>query len=165
MMTRIENQGRVFVHASDIQLLDDSTVDRIIDWRPTTVLAAGPPLYLGRLDTAGRKRAWDNAIRLVEHVNVVILDHHLMRSAEGKVWLSKIAQITGRCVYCAADYMGKPRRFLEAERQGLYDEMPVPPQWHNGAAVEDSRIERYFGHLGGCSAGHPAALPGDHPSR
>jgi uncharacterized protein len=91
MMTRIENNGRVFVHASDIQLLDDSAVDRIIDWRPTAVLAAGPPLYLGRLDTAGRKRAWDNAIRLVEHMNVVILDRHLMRSAEGAVWLSRIA--------------------------------------------------------------------------
>jgi uncharacterized protein len=66
MMTRIENQGRIFVHASDIQLLDNSAVDRIIAWRPTTVLAAGPPLYPGRLGAAERKRAWDNAIRLVE---------------------------------------------------------------------------------------------------
>lgn len=165
MMTRIENHGRIFVHASDIQLLDNSAVDRIIAWRPTTVLAAGPPLYLGRLGAAERKRAWDNAIRLVEHVSVVILDHHLMRSAEGEVWLSKIAQTTGRRVYCAADYMGKPRRLLEAERKRLYDEMPVPPQWHSSEAAQDSGIERYFGDLGGGAAEQPAALPGDHPNR
>jgi hypothetical protein len=117
------------------------------------------------LGAAERKRAWDNAVRLVEHVNVVILDHHLMRSAEGEVWLSKIAQTTGRRVYCAADYMGKPRRLLEAERKRLYDEMPVPPQWHSSEAVKDSGIERYFGDLGGGAAEQPAALPGDHPNR
>lgn len=31
MMRRIEMDNRVFVHASDIQLLDDSTVDRVIN--------------------------------------------------------------------------------------------------------------------------------------
>lgn len=43
-MTRIEIDHRVLVHASDIQLLDDQTVDRVIDWQPHIVLAAGPPV-------------------------------------------------------------------------------------------------------------------------
>ncbi|WP_319523746.1 hypothetical protein [uncultured Desulfosarcina sp.] len=33
MMTRIDMGCSIFVHASDIQLLDGPTVDRVIDWR------------------------------------------------------------------------------------------------------------------------------------
>jgi predicted metallo-beta-lactamase superfamily hydrolase len=57
MLTRIDLGGRVFVHASDIQLLDAATVDRILDWAPHWVLAVGPPLYLGGLDAGQRARA------------------------------------------------------------------------------------------------------------
>ena len=50
MMTRIE-EDEVFVHAPDMQLLDDETVSRIIYWKPDIVLAGGPPIYLSRLGT------------------------------------------------------------------------------------------------------------------
>ncbi|MGC9395912.1 MAG: hypothetical protein ACP5J4_13790 [Anaerolineae bacterium] len=46
MMTRIEWGDAVFVHASDIQLLDGKAVSFILDWQPDIVLAGGPPLYL-----------------------------------------------------------------------------------------------------------------------
>ncbi len=65
MMTRIEMDNKVFVHASDIQLLDDPTIDQIIDWQPDIALAAGPPLYLDRLSKMERERAWDNAQRII----------------------------------------------------------------------------------------------------
>jgi hypothetical protein len=47
MMTRIEDDT-VFVHTSDIQLLDDDTVDLVLKWQPDILLAGGPPLYLGK---------------------------------------------------------------------------------------------------------------------
>jgi predicted metallo-beta-lactamase superfamily hydrolase len=143
MMTRIESGAQVFVHASDIQLLDDATVDRIIDWQPTTVLAAGPPLYLGRLGTAERECAWRNALRLVEHVRVVILDHHLMRDFSGPGWLDELSKTTGKRVYCAADFMGRPRRLLESWREQLYEDMPVPAGWHERYARGEASIEAY----------------------
>jgi predicted metallo-beta-lactamase superfamily hydrolase len=120
MMTRIESGGHVFVHASDIQLLNDAAVATIMDWRPTTVLTSGPPLYLDRLGTTERRCAWQNARRLVGSVNAVILDHHLMRDTQGLAWLNDLSKATGKRVYCAADFMGKPRRFLEAQREQLY---------------------------------------------
>jgi predicted metallo-beta-lactamase superfamily hydrolase len=144
MMTRIEMDSRVFVHASDIQLLDDATVDRIIDWRPDIVLAAGPPLYLDRLNKAGRERAWDNAVRLAQSIDLVILDHHLMRSEEGEVWLDRLSATVGNKVYCAADYMHRPRRLLEAERARLYEEMPVPQGWHDNYARGRADAGEYF---------------------
>ena len=54
MMTRIADGGDVFVHAADIQLLDDGAVSQIIEWRPDTVLVSGPPLYLSHI-TADQK--------------------------------------------------------------------------------------------------------------
>jgi predicted metallo-beta-lactamase superfamily hydrolase len=144
MMTRIESGAQVFVHASDIQLLDDATVDRIIDWRPTTLLAAGPPLYLGRLGTAERECAWRSALRLVEHVRVVILDHHLMRDFSGPDWLDELSKTTGKRVYCAADFMGRPRRLLESRRAQLYTDLPVATGWHARYALGEASIEAYF---------------------
>ena len=144
MMTRIEMDSRVIVHASDIQLLDDATVDRIIDWRPDIVLAAGPPLYLDQLNKVGRERAWDNAVRLAQSIDIVILDHHLMRSEEGEVWLDRLSATVGNKVYCAADYMDRPRRLLEAERAQLYEEMPVPHGWHDNYASGRADAGEYF---------------------
>jgi predicted metallo-beta-lactamase superfamily hydrolase len=134
MMTRIEMDNRVFVHASDVQLLDDSTVDRVIDWQPDIVLAAGPPLYLDQLSKLERECAWRNALRLATNIDVVILDHHLMRSVEGEVWLDELSAAVSKKVYCAADFMGRPRQLLEAKRAQLYKKMPVPDGWHDDYA-------------------------------
>ena len=44
MMTRIEENGQVFVHASDVQLLERETIEAILNWTPDVVLTSGPPL-------------------------------------------------------------------------------------------------------------------------
>jgi hypothetical protein len=148
MMTRVRMGERVFVHASDIQLLDDATVDQVIDWQPDIVLAAGPPLYLDRLGKAARGCAWANARRLARHIDVVILDHHLMRSQAGATWLDRLSASVGRRVYCAADYMAQPRQLLEAQRVELYQQMPVPEGWHDayarGSVNPDAYLESHI---------------------
>jgi predicted metallo-beta-lactamase superfamily hydrolase len=144
MMTRIEVDQQIFVHASDIQLLDAPTVDRVIDWQPDILLAAGPPLYIDRLGKTGRACAWSNALRLVRNIDVVILDHHLMRSEAGVVWLDRLSAAAGRKVYCAADYMNVPRRLLEAERPQLYQKMVVPHDWHEKYARGQVDADKYF---------------------
>jgi predicted metallo-beta-lactamase superfamily hydrolase len=133
MMTRIEDDS-VFVHAPDIQLLDDDTVNLVLEWQPDILLAGGPPLYLEQLSSELRNRAWKNAVRLAGSVDILILDHHLMRSLEGLQWLDRLFVESGRRVLCAADFMRTPRRLLEAERKTLYDEMPVPLGWHQDYA-------------------------------
>ncbi len=130
MMTRVEDGNDVFVHASDIQLLEDATVSCILAWQPTVVLASGPPLYLPHLSKQQRKAALRNAVRLAHGVDTLILDHHLLRSEGGRRWLDKLAVTTGNNVVCAADFMGQRRTMLEAWRKRLYAEMPVPKGWH-----------------------------------
>ncbi len=133
MMTRIAEDGDVFVHASDIQLMSEQAIDQILAWHPDVVLAAGPSIY--RHPTyAQQKVAWDNAVRLARAVGVLILDHHLMRSTEGARFLHRLSGVTGHKVMCAADFMGHRRMLLEARRRELYREMPVPMGWHEAYA-------------------------------
>ncbi len=143
MMTRIEGEDTVFVHASDIQLLDREAMFLILDWRPDIVLVGGPPLYLPRIPSKQRWRAWRNAQRLARHVDTLILDHHLLRCEEGLSWLSRLSSETGHRVICAADFMKHPRCLLEARRAQLYREMPVPPGWHAAYARGDADTHRY----------------------
>ena len=144
LMTRIDLGKGVFVHASDIQLLDRKTVDFIINWQPDVVLAAGPPLYLENIRTELRSAAWENALALATNVDTLILDHHLLRDTQGRDWLEDLSLASGEQIYCAADFMGTQRLFLEADRADLYKRMPVPDNWHDRYTKGETTTEEYF---------------------
>lgn len=144
MMTRINVGDKVFLHASDIQLLDADTIEYIIALQPDIVLAAGPPFYLERLTEEFCTVAWENGLRLAHNVDTLILDHHLMRDQHGLEWLKSLSQEVGKQVYCAADFMGKKRLLLEAERTKLYDTLPVPTHWHEEYAKGLISAEDYL---------------------
>ncbi|WP_462323771.1 MBL fold metallo-hydrolase [Desulfoplanes sp.] len=137
MMTRIQEGSTTFVHASDIQLLDREPIDIIRSWRPTIVMASGPPLYLNRSTPDQESEAWNNAVRLAENADILILDHHLLRCDRGITWLERLAHTTGGKVVCAATFMHARPCFLEAWRGTLYREMPIPDGWHAGYAAGD----------------------------
>lgn len=151
MMTRIEEGGTVFVHASDIQLFDRETVEILRSWKPDIVLASGPPLYHLSARDAGSadqladqliELAWENAVRLAASVDTLILDHHLLRSEEGFAWLKKLRATTGRRVLCAAEYMGQKPLFLEARREELYTRYPVSADIRAAVSWPEYRVGR-----------------------
>jgi len=134
MMTRLEEDGEVFVHASDIQMLNDTAIRQILAWQPNIVLASGPPIYLPSLTLEEQEDALHRTLRLAKRVDTLILDHHLMRSKKGEQWLNHVSSLTGRKVVCAADFMGLRRNLLEAERVLWYKRLPVPEGWHQAYA-------------------------------
>ena len=134
MMTRVEEDGEVFVHASDIQMLDDSAIRQILAWQPNIVLASGPPIYLPGLTLEKREGALRRALLLTKRVETLILDHHLMRSRRGEQWLDYVSSLTGHRLVCAADFMGFRRNLLEADRVLWYKKLPVPEGWHEAYA-------------------------------
>ena len=142
-MTKIE-EDKVFVHASDIQLLDDETVSYILAWKPNILLVGGPAIYLSRLSHGLIERAWKNAVRLCTAIDIVILDHHLMRSHEGLDWIARLNAMTGKSVMCAADFMHTPRMLLEADRRKLYEKMPVPVGWHEDYAAGKATTDYFW---------------------
>jgi len=143
MMTRIEDEDTVFVHGSDIQLLDGEAVQWILAWRPDILLVSGPPLYHPWLSSRRREMAWGNARHLARHMDTLILDHHLLRCEEGLSWLSQLSSQTSHRVICAADFMKRPRCLLEARREELYAKMTVPDGWHEAYACGAADTRRY----------------------
>lgn len=140
MVTGVRMNGKLFIHASDIQLLSDKAVAWIIELSPDIVLVSGPPLYLDHINRQRKTSAWQNAIRLAKNVETLIIDHHLLRSAEGLHWLDKLSEICGRTVFNAAEFTGISPHLLEAMRPKLYSDIPVPDGWHKRffAGSEDS---------------------------
>jgi predicted metallo-beta-lactamase superfamily hydrolase len=145
MMSKIEEGGVTFVHASDIQLLDDKTVEKVLDWKPDIVLASGPPLYHYRSSSfqMERESAWKNAIELSKNVDTLIIDHHLLRSEEGIEWLEKLKHTAKRKVFCAADFMKREPIFLEAWRKELNEWLPVSKDWHEGYKQGNVDLDQY----------------------
>jgi len=140
MMTRIEENGEVFVHASDIQLLSDKAINQILAWQPNIVFASGPPVYLPSLTMQQQEDALRRTLRLAEDVDTLILDHHLLRSKRGEQWLDHASSLAKRKVICAADFMGVPRNLLEAERVLWYQKLPVPDNWHRAYAKGEINV-------------------------
>lgn len=141
MMSRIEEDGVTFVHASDIQLLDETTIQIILAWKPTVVLASGPPIYRYTSSSFDplKKRAWQNALELARHVETLIVDHHLLRCQEGVGWLDDLKRATTNRVLCAAEFMTRTPLFLESWRKELHSWLPVPENWHE--AYKEKRAD------------------------
>lgn len=144
MMTRICEGDEVFVHSSDIQLLDREAVLKVLAWEPTIVFASGPPLYLSHRVPEAGKEASENALLLARHVDTLILDHHLLRSFEGYSWLKELAGMVESQVLCAAEFMRKTPELLEAQRKNLYEKVPVPSGWHEAYSKGKAGFEEFL---------------------
>lgn len=144
MMTRISEGDELFVHSSDIQLLDREAVLKVLAWEPTIVFASGPPLYLSHHVPEAPKYALENALLLAENAYTLILDHHLLRSLEGYRWLKELAGKVENQVFCAAEFMGKEPELLEAQRKAFYEKLPVPQGWHEAYARGEAGFGEYL---------------------
>ena len=131
VMTCVEAEGIRFLHASDIQFLDNDTVKEILKIKPDIVLASGPPIYLEDFMKDKRNIAWNNLIQTSRNVGTLILDHHILRCKEGFEWLEKLKVESNNKVVCSADYMGINRHSLEAIREKLFRDIPVEKDWHD----------------------------------
>ncbi len=144
MMTWICEGDEVFVHASDIQLLDMEAVLKVLAWKPTIVFASGPPIYLSHRIPDVEKEALKNALVLARNVDTLTLDHHLLRSFEGYRWLKELNGTVNNRVLCAAEFMGRSPDLLEAQRKNLYEKTPVTPDWHEAYAKGKAGFEEFL---------------------
>jgi len=144
MMTCIRDRDRTFVHTSDIQMLNREAVEINRGWEPDVVIASGPPLYLRRLSEKDRTEAWTNALSVAKGCGTFILDHHVRRSHAGCRWTEKLSDAAGGNVVSAAGFMGREPLLLEARREELYRDYPVPERWHDAYAKGEAGFEGYM---------------------
>ncbi|SHJ64513.1 Predicted hydrolase of the metallo-beta-lactamase superfamily [Dethiosulfatibacter aminovorans DSM 17477] len=144
MMTMVDDGDSVFIHASDIQMFSEDTVDEIIRLKPDIVLASGPPIYLTDRMKDKKEIVWKNSLKLAGNAGTLILDHHLLRCDEGIVWIEKLSELSGNRVMCAADFMGIERHMLEAWRSMLYEDIPVQENWHEMYEKNETHVDEYM---------------------
>ncbi len=120
-LTRIEHEGEVFVHSSDVSgpIIEDYA-DLIVELDPTYLVLDGPPTYMFgyMLNRINLNRAVENATRIVREADFewMIYDHHLPREAKfrertKKVWQE--AERLGKKVLTGAEHVGKTPVILE----------------------------------------------------
>jgi len=126
---------------------DDEAISIVLSWKPSIVFAGGPPIYRWfmrkNMYKVFMRKAWRNAIKLSSNADVLILDHHVMRSIEGAIWVEKLSLETGCTILCAADFTCKPRIMLEAWRQVLYKKIPIPNNWYIQYAKRKINMKPY----------------------
>jgi len=119
MMCRVQDGEETFVHASDIQFLDDQAIEQILDWHPDILFASGPPIYLLGQRTDTLELAHKRIVRVATRVGRLVLDHHLMRSAAGADWLDQLTRAHDN-ISSAAEFENRPRNLLEDRRRRLW---------------------------------------------
>lgn len=121
LMLRIEEGGEVISYSSDVEgPLEEYVVEFMCDSR--VAIVDGPPTYLvGRAYAQNDVvRARKNLVKLSECVEVLIVDHHLMRDLNYPEFLRGVLEQSGRQPISAAEFLGMRPNLLEARRRELY---------------------------------------------
>ena len=128
------DDGRI-LYTSDVEgIVDDDQLNFILKSEPNIVICDGPMTYMlgTRFSEMDLKKSILNLVKVLnmETVEVLILDHHLLRDIEWKTWLKSIfeeSEILNKKVLTAASYMGVEENLLEARRRELYGIQPSKP--------------------------------------
>jgi len=130
VMLTISYNGKKVMHASDVQgPMSDKTLNKILIENPDLLLIGGPPSYLTgfKINEKAIQKGIKNLSVLAERIPSIIIMHHLLRDEKWKE-LSKpvfnAAKKFGHKVVTAAEFMGKPNKFLEFKRETLYKTKP-----------------------------------------
>jgi predicted metallo-beta-lactamase superfamily hydrolase len=131
LMVTIEHKGEKLLFAPDIQgPMYKKPLKKIMTEKPQLAIVGGPPLYLAeyRVSLDLIESALKNLETMVEHVPVIILDHHVLRDENWRKKLQSVfnkASILGNKVVTAAEYISKKNILFEAHRKKIY--MKEPP--------------------------------------
>ena len=149
-MTIVKWRGESFVHASDVQgPIISETLNKILSFQPNNVMIAGPPLYLKgtRILESQLKMGVKNLSCLASKVPITIVDHHLLRDKDWKVFASPAFNAASKCgnrLLTVAEYLNLENVILEPERRELYRASPPSVQFTSWTNLkrEEQRVNQ-----------------------
>jgi hypothetical protein len=88
--------------------------------------------------------AAENILNLSSEVDILIVDHHLLRSEAGLLYLRELDSKSKNKIISAADFMGINPCLLEARREELYQRFPVADNWHQRYEAGELNTAEYL---------------------
>jgi len=144
LMLTVRTKGAHLVHASDVQgPASVETARALLRERPNVAIIGGPPLYLLGFKTSREEleQAQANLCVISKKVENVVVDHHLLRSADYHEFLEpviRVADKAGHRVCTAAELVGEKPHLLEVRRRELHQREPVSKEWYK--KLEEGRM-------------------------
>lgn len=135
IMSMIEYQDEKFLFAPDVQgPMSINTFKIIKREKPQVLMIGGPPFYLSKFKVGEQQlqAGLKHLEEIIETVPCIVLEHHILRD---KDWRGKVKSVynralgTGHKILTAAEFLGKPNMFLEAERKKLFVEIPISKEF------------------------------------
>ncbi len=128
LLTTVEYDGNRFVFAPDVQgPVSRKTLSYLLGQQADLMIVGGPPLYLKKFSQKEIQDSLYGLTTLATSTETLVVDHHLMRSNEWVDWILPIqnaAERTENKVINMAELGGVSPKYLEAERNNLYEQKP-----------------------------------------
>ena len=144
LMTTVEYDNEKILHASDVQgPMSADTLSIIKEERPNILLISGPPTYLKSVSQEDLERGIINLKKLASLIDVIVVDHHLLRDEKWKEHLKDVyttAKKNDNHIHCMAEFMEVQPLLLEVQRKDLYKKEPLEEKFHDRLFSMDSKI-------------------------
>ncbi|MDF1538069.1 MAG: hypothetical protein P1Q69_04120 [Candidatus Thorarchaeota archaeon] len=141
LATLVEYGDHKVLFAPDVQgPISKKTLSYILNQDANLIILGGPPVYLKRFSEHESQAALYSLTTLATVTSFLVVDHHLMRSADWKNWIAPIrsvAERSGNELLCMADLAGVKPLLLESERNALYTDNPPSDDFMNWLASSD----------------------------
>ncbi|MFX0136191.1 MAG: hypothetical protein ACFFDN_21305 [Candidatus Hodarchaeota archaeon] len=144
IMCSIIYDDEKFLFASDVQgPMNKNALDIILDQKPNVAYIGGPPTYLRNLLSDDvLNQALKYMSELAGKIPCLIIDHHLLRDKDWRIWSDSIFNIglkKKHRVLCASEYINKPEKILEAIRESLYKNNPPNENFINWLSLPEKK--------------------------
>lgn len=141
LATLIEHDSNRILFCPDVQgPLSQSTLDYILSTGAKLIILGGPPIYLTKFSEKESKMARFALNEIVKTTEILVVDHHLLRSLEWRNWLNPVvetAKNSNHSLYTMAELAGEKPTLLEATRDQLYHDFPPSDEFMNWINASD----------------------------
>jgi len=147
LICAVEKGDETLVFAPDVQgPVAEETVKAILNAKPTILILGGPPTYLQgfRIGEDFFRTALHNMAKIVTEVEMVVVDHHLLRDEGWNKFLDPVRDSAMKAEHdllTAADLLDREPDPLECRRKQLYEEEKPKADFLKWAKLPKEKLE------------------------
>lgn len=146
LATAVSCHGKRFLFVPDVQgPVDRDSLSYCLSEGPDVAIVGGPPIYLSQFQESHRQTALYSLVRMASAIPLLVIDHHLIRSADWEEWLAPVKDASiraGNRVMTMAELASAEITCSETNRKELYSNQPPDEQFMTWVASDDEYKEQ-----------------------